>query len=123
MERNLFGISAVIASFALLIWSIGDTFAYPQGPNVSLGSNPIAANYCSANTNWTNATNQTFVITDLASLNNTAYLYVGGTGHTDLRAVFIEHSPISYVTGIPVSPGDYIHCGSNAIVFSGYYTH
>jgi len=51
------------------------------------------------------------------------YLYVGGTAHTDLRAVFVEHSPISYVTGIPVSPGDFIHCGSNAIVFSGYYTH
>ena len=123
MSRNPFGISAVIASIALLIWSIGETFAYPQGPNVSLGSNPIAANYCTANTNWTNQTNQTFVITDLASLNNTAYLYVGGTANTDLRSVFVEHSPISYVTGIPVSPGDFIHCGGNSIVFSGYYTH
>ena len=41
MERTYLDI-AVIASLALLIWSIGETFAYPQGPNVSLGSNPIA---------------------------------------------------------------------------------
>ena len=123
MERNLFGISAVIASSALLIWSIGETFAYPQGPNVSLGSNPIAAYYCSANTNWTNQTTETFIITDISSMNNTAFIYIGGTGSTDMRARPVEGSPVSFVTGLPVSPGDFVHCGSNPMVFSGYYTH
>lgn len=123
MSRNPFGISAVIASIALLIWSIGETFAYPQGPNVSLGSNPIAAYYCNANTNWTNQTNETFIITDFASMNNTAFIYLGGTANTDMRARFVEGTPISYVTGLPIPPSEFIHCGSNAVVFSGYYTH
>ena len=118
MERNLVGMSAVIASCALLIWSIGETFAYPQGPNVSLGSNPIAASV--APTQLDELNQSTFVITDLASLNKHLLFYVGGTD-PDLRSVFIEHSPISYVTKF-ISPGDFIHCSSNA-VFSGYYTH
>ena len=37
MGKHLFGISTLIMSIALLIWSIGETFAFPQGPNVSLG--------------------------------------------------------------------------------------
>ena len=36
MERRLFGIAAIIASTAYFFSSIADTFAYPQGPNVSL---------------------------------------------------------------------------------------
>jgi len=46
MSKNLFGISTLIMSIAFLIWSIGETFAYPQGPNVSLGSNPIVTLDC-----------------------------------------------------------------------------
>ena len=39
--KDLFGISAVITSIGFLIWTIGETFAYPQSPNVSFGSNPL----------------------------------------------------------------------------------
>ena len=39
MERNLFGMSAVIASCALLIWSIED-LCLSAGPNVSLEAIP-----------------------------------------------------------------------------------
>ena len=43
MERHYFGLATLLASVALLIWSIGETFAFPQGPNVSMGSNPYWA--------------------------------------------------------------------------------
>ena len=46
MERHYFGISTLLASVALLIWSIGETFAFPQGPNVSMGSNPVESIFC-----------------------------------------------------------------------------
>ena len=45
MERHYFGLSTLLASVALLIWSIGETFAFPQGPNVSMGSSPYESLY------------------------------------------------------------------------------
>ena len=81
MERNLFEISTLIASVALLVWSIGDTFAYPQGPSVSLGANPIVTISCSASVghpDYPNTNNKyvvpqgvDFIVTDIATSHGT----------------------------------------------------
>ena len=39
--RNLFGIAAIILSGAVFIHSLKSANAFPQGPNVSIGSNPL----------------------------------------------------------------------------------
>ncbi len=71
MERHYFGLSTLLASVALLIWSIGETFAFPQGPNVSMGSNPVFSAYsssCSSNEQIIVVpSNQNLVITDIVS--------------------------------------------------------
>jgi hypothetical protein len=68
MERHYFGLSTLLASVALLIWSIGETFAFPQGPNVSMGSNPIMS-YGGVITNGTQSvdsfSNADFIVSDL----------------------------------------------------------
>ena len=46
MERHYFGLATLLASVSLLIWSIGETFAFPQGPNVSMGTNPVVSFTC-----------------------------------------------------------------------------
>ena len=72
MERNLFGIAAVISSVGFLIWSIGQATAFPQGPNVSLGSNPLESFYgsivgqtASEVQVFSNTSGQDFIITSL----------------------------------------------------------
>ena len=67
MERHLIGISAILVSLAILVWSIGETFAYPQGPNVSFGSNPVFTRSATGNSNvtlFTNNTSSVAIITD-----------------------------------------------------------
>ena len=72
MERHYFGLSTLLASVALLIWSIGETFAFPQGPNVSMGSNPIVTISCNSHSDFASSyqvpTSYYFVITDFFDL-------------------------------------------------------
>ena len=66
MERHYFGLSTLLASVALLIWSIGETFAFPQGPNVSMGSNPIRSFSCNYQTSYTVPSDSIFIVTDIS---------------------------------------------------------
>ena len=36
MKRNYFGLATLVASVALLVSLIGETFVFPQGPNESM---------------------------------------------------------------------------------------
>ena len=69
MERHYFGLATLLASVALLIWSIGETFAFPQGPNVSMGSNPLFSYGGKVNNSqialFTAPSSQSMVVTDL----------------------------------------------------------
>ena len=82
MTSHLFGFSALISSIALLVFSIGETFAYPQGPNVSLGSNPIVTLSCFGHNHYQNIyqvpTGMTLVITDFhIGADTNGYIRVG----------------------------------------------
>ena len=129
MERNLFGLSTLIASVALLIWSIGETFAYPQGPNVSLGSNPIQVFQVSCNSSspviMTTA-NETFIITDLivrsGSYTPGITLKLNGSGWLS----FAQNKEFYFKSGLPVPPNSSLECQSSygrEVTVSGYIAH
>ena len=119
MERRLFGIAAIIASIAYLISSIGNSFAYPQGPNVSLGSNPIVSFYCaSGNVAYTVPSGQSLVITDFIGVSNYPYFTLS-TG----ESLNMVDGTYSSRTGYKLTGGTSITCGSGSMVVSGYLTH
>lgn len=132
MERNLFGISAVIASLALLIWSIGETFAYPQGPNLSMGSNPVfsyGGDVGSTSVNlMTVPANQTAIVTDVvftivghsSNVANPCRAYINmsdssGNSLARFRITSLDDNSYSFtptlvsqsfLSGLPISSGD-----------------
>ena len=67
MTKHYFGIASIIFASACLIWSIGQAIALPQGPNTSLGSNPVfsvsSVNYAT-HVIYTNNTTSPAIITD-----------------------------------------------------------
>ena len=128
--RNLLGTAAIILSCAVLIQSLNSANAYPQGPNISLGSNPIdSANTTCSNsyTNlFTNNTSNTFVITEIIlGSGNAAELKI------DNQTIFYANSfsgrtsfyPLN--TGFIVLPGSSVTCAHSGdhMTISGYYTH
>ena len=145
MERHYFGLSTLLASVALLIWSIGETFAYPQGPNVSMGSNPIVTIHCasgnSALSTYPNIDNRyvvpsgyDYIVTDVGfgSGSTKTEIYINdGNGYKTLFSL----SPVGYNwdpgfasasfnTGIKVLSGHSVYCGYNGAAFiSGYLVH
>jgi len=144
MDKNLFGISAIIASLALLVWSIGETFAYPQGPNVSLGSNPIVTILCSNSNGTGNNVNGfnnfttpyqvpsgfDFIITDMGAdaYNPTQIQIDNGNGY---YSVYMHYwrgdgvpQTVTWNTGFNVPDGASVRCSSNGDGFiSGYLAH
>ena len=133
MERNLFGISAVFASVALLVSSIGNSFALPQGPRVNIGTNPVFSygGLVSNNTTslFTAPSDQTMIVTDIVltmaeqtctstvTLNTSAgnvssfklysNFYTAGDGYgrsaTSIEPKSISHS---FNSGIPIGVND-----------------
>ena len=134
MNNHLFGISAVISSVALLIFSIGETFAYPQGPNVSLGANPIVTLSCFGHPHYQNVyqvpTGMTLVITDFHIGSDTnGYIRVGASSVLVTRTisyVTISIMPVlhhmSFSSGITVAEGLYVQCsaGNDGSFAAGY---
>ena len=137
MERHIIGISALLTSLAVLVWSIGETFAYPQGPNVSLGSNPVFTRSATGNSNvtlFTNNTSNVAIITDLTvtgpyNYGCTALFSVTNSNDSyRLRNHYIGSTSISLQAGLPVPAGESLimngntsYCESSSV--SGYYAH
>ena len=147
MERHYFGLSTLLASVALLIWSIGETFAYPHGPNVSLGSNPIVTIDCgNANTSGTDVAGYPsysnpyqvpfgydYVITDIsANTNESIPLQIDSGG--GFQSFYYHLTPAQYqngnpqiasmTTGIKIPAGYSVRCQSSSYGFmSGYLAH
>ena len=132
MERHYFGLSTLLVSVALLIWSIGETFAFPQGPNVSMGSNPIVTIVCINNhplypRSYTVPSGFDLIITDIAySYGRTSGLYVDGTiVHYGYASGTLQGVYPNLTTGIKVDSGSIVSCTghNNAGFVSGYLAH
>ena len=65
MTKHYFGITSIILASACLIWSIGQAGAFPQGPNISMGSNPVDSFQVTCPNTILTTTSQEFVITDI----------------------------------------------------------
>ena len=126
--RNLFGIAAIILSGAVFVHSLKSANAFPQGPNVSMGSNPIDNFHLqNCGSSWptilTNSSSQAFIITDIVKgVENTGY---------DLRLrinsqiIYDAHRNHAFQTGLKVLPGETVQCyfSGYPVTLSGYYTH
>lgn len=119
MERRLIGIAAIIAAIAYLFSSIADTFAYPQGPNVSLGSNPIVSFYCASGTvAYTVPAGQSLIMTDFIGVSSYPYISLSSGEYLNF-----SDGTHTLMTGYKVSAGTTITCGSGSMAISGYLTH
>jgi hypothetical protein len=142
MGKHLFGISTLIMSIALLIWSIGETFAFPQGPNVSLGSNPIVTLDCGSTTTSTDIGGYPtysnpyvvpagfdYIITDLGAHYSgaTSISVDNGNGWKSLYSHYFSAQGttqgFSLQTGAKVPSGASVRCSGNDGFVSGYLAH
>ena len=129
----------VILSLGFVARSIASAYAYPAGPSISAGGNPVfsVSTLSHTGTIFTNSTNFTAVITDIFVENTATAGYcrmkfdVSNGGDSFITSsYFYGGSPISNLSsGIKVPSGESIttsvnigsYCGGAAI--SGYYAH
>ena len=123
MERHYFGLSTLLASVALLIWSIGETFAFPQGPNVSMGSNPIVSFTCDSSPYIVPA-NMDLIITDVTSASDGGHsvLVDGSTLFYNYISGQVNRRH-SFTTGYKVQSGSSVTCTGSQLYLSGYLSH
>ena len=126
-HRTLFGISAIILSSAVFVHSFNSANAFPQGPNVSMGSNPIASFYVAcgqSSPTVLSTTSDLFIITDI--LVDDGY----STGGIDLQLngsnwyAVGENVQIAMNSGLPVPLNSTLSCYSyygRSMILSGYY--
>ena len=137
-HKQLFGFAAIILSSSVFVRS----FAYANGPNTSLGANPIfsfASTSCSSGQSVVSVpTGQVLVITDIysgSSARESLQLKTAsGTLLGDFQVIrnysqshynfFIKGGEVSLRSGIVVPEGEdlVLYCGSqNRVTLSGYY--
>ena len=117
MHKVILSLSVLIVSIALLILSIGQSFAYPQGPNVSTGTNPIVSFNCSSS--YTVPSNSDYIITDFIGVYGSPYIYFNGG-----NSIYLDFPGNStLMTGYRVSSGTVITCSSGSVHISGYLVH
>jgi len=128
-SQILFAIAAIIFSTGYFLRSFQPAQAYPQGPNVSFGSNPIVAfsSTCtSSNTTITTTGNEILIITDIivgdGSYSEGATLRLNGNDWMSFPKLTTQ----SFNSGFPVPTNSTLSCYAyygKSIVISGYYTH
>jgi hypothetical protein len=131
--RNILATGFLLLCGAVFVHSLKSANAFPQGPNVSMGSNPIE-NFYGNTTNPNIAIQNDFVITTVLSNNDNCRLSIdsnivnNGTGDSNplyYRWTYPSNSP--FTTGsasLKVGAGSTLsltNCSSYYI--SGYYTH
>ena len=119
-HRNLFGIAAIILSCSVFVHSLNSANAFPQGPNVSLGSNPIDNGFGYNAPAFVNNSSTDFIVTDLNCSSNTLILIDGVNAYW--CNIGVAHS---LRTGLKLSPSSTIQTNSNNtyLSISGYYAH
>lgn len=125
--RNILALACLVLSFGYTWNSIQSANAFPAGPNVSMGSNPIdqAYKYCNGSSNasiLSNSTNQSFIVTDIVVTGGTAEILIDGSV---IMSVSSDH--VALQTGLRIDGGSTIACtdaGSYPrVTIVGYYTH
>ena len=139
--QHIFAFAAVIFATGYLLRSLQPAHAFPQGANVSLGSNPIfsfSSSTCSGGETVTTVpSDQVLIITDVilsGSSSETVQLKTGaGTLLGYFRAVnnysqahynfFLEGRTYALRSGIVVPAGEnlVLHCDGNYVTISGYF--
>ena len=148
--RNLFGIAALFLSGSVFLHSLNAANAFPQGPNISLGSNPIenlhgmvsissGGNYANI---WTNNTAHDLIITtamlaencQLALDNQNIFTYIdsqlfrnrgyaGGSGYDFVGSPFLTGNA---AFKIPIGSTLQVYSNSNNVscyyYIESYYT-
>jgi len=135
--RNILAFAAVIFAAGYFVRSFQSAYAFPQGPNVSLGSNPIEHFFrvCTNNTNsnsliFTNTTSQTFIITDIQTQGTYTYQFFIDGALTLRTDGYYEEGSLQLLSGIKINPNESFQCqgggsssSSRSVFISGYYTH
>ena len=136
MTKHYFGIASIILSIACLIWSMGQAIAFPQGPNISLGGNPVfsvsSSNY-TTHTLYTNNTPSVAIITDFIAkgyINYTCDRTFTVSNSTESISISASANGVYHTTlksGLKVPAGESIEVsGGNYcsdVSISGYYAH
>ena len=144
MHKHYFGIASIIFASACLIWSIGQAIAFPQSPNVSLGSNPAFSYYATSCTSdevvATVPSDQVLIITDIiSSVGDGDDIIQFSTSTTTLGSFRVDHHVTGYSSGsihrtmnnahyklhsgivVPSSETLTLSCNSNLVTITGYY--
>ena len=125
--RNILALAFLVLCIGYTWNSIQTANAYPTGPNISMGSNPIeqAYKYCNGLSNapiLSNTTNQTFIVTDIVVTGGNVEILIDGSV---VMNVLSDH--IALRTGLRVDGGSSISCTDNGnyprVTVVGYYTH
>ena len=114
----------VLLCAAALNQSLLSANAASQGPNISLGGNPIA-NFTAACGSWstlyTNTTTQNFVVTDVVH----SYPSSNVTLQINTQTIYASREPTRFVSGLIVAAGETVTCAHSGyeVTISGYYAH
>ena len=126
--RTILATGFLLLCGAVFVQSLNSANAFPQGPNVSTGSNPIelAHHDCYGANNLTllsNTSSENFIVSDIWITGGSVRIFVDGS---------ILHSSIgdglySLQTGLKLESGSTISCsyqnGSPRVTITGYYAH
>ena len=108
--RNILATGFLLLCGAVFIHSLKSANAFPQGPTVSMGSNPLEHHHQTCNSNrtahvYTNTSTLDFIITDIIA-HNTVHI------HVDNVAIAIHPQGTSNLkSGIRILPGETVTCG------------
>ena len=115
MHKIIFAISSLIFSSGFLVWSIGESIAFPQGPNVSHGTNPIVSFNCNG-TGYTVPSSNDYIITDFIGVSSSPNIYLDGT-----YMMYLSTSGnFGLTTGWLIPSGTTITCSGGTVFMSGY---
>ena len=114
--KQLFGYAAILFGIGFVIRSFVPAYAY-NGPNISLGSNPIE-HFSGSGTVFSNTSGRDFIITDV-SCNGDTVLNISSSNAWFCRA----GASHSFSSGLRVSDGENVTASGYVLFLSGYYAH
>ena len=132
--KVLFGYAGILLSIGFVIRSITFAYAYPTGPNVSMGSNPqfsiITSNFLTEGNNTTEhdiftiSVDSDAVITGLSSI-KTSVSYCSSANSNCMTSIKINNSPINNIfnsENMTWKPELVLHSGDTITISSKGYT-
>ena len=123
--KTLLSFGFLLLCASVLVDSLQVAEAFPKGPNVSTGNNPIASfnSSCGSwDTLYTNNTSQTFMITDIVQSYPDSYI---GALKVNGQYIYESRANHQFISGLPIQPGESVQCyhNGNRMTISGYYAH